>query len=116
MKNINATNKTQATTYSILFEIDVQKCEILTSEIGSLIADAIFSRKENTTKYTIGVTITNSIKKIEIIPIEFFIITPPAIIKSKPSLIKPPTIGTVFDIAYFAVLIEIPSNIPDAIP
>ena len=49
-------------------------------------------------------------------PTTFLIKTLPAIIKSKPSRINPPTIGTEFEIAYFVALIETPSKVALVIP
>ena len=44
-------------------------------------------------------------------PITFLIITIPHVTTSNPWLKKPPTIGTIFDMVYFAAFIDIPSII-----
>ena len=70
-----------------------------------------FNNNENTVIFKIGEIKTKKIEKITKIPTEFLIKILPATTKSKPSLIKPPTIGIELEIAYLAALILMPSKV-----
>ncbi len=109
INNISPTVNKDIVKYDKHLEVDVQKLIILLSATGSKIAQANFNVKEKTAILNTGDKIVYNNAITVVTPMAFLIKTLLTIIKSKPSLRKPPTIGIEFDIAYFAAFIEIPS-------
>ena len=97
---------------SLHFATEKHKSLTLPSDIGSENDPATFKAIENVKIFITTDTTKKSKINITLIPTAFFIRTLPARVKSKLSLINPPTIGIELESKYFVALNEIPSKIP----